>query len=178
MSDFNIEQMRSAIITLMEDAKESEKRHKEIQTQLLTINDALTAQKEREDHVKNYETDWDSFLIIEIEKTLSEFFPQFAETKAKSVVDTLKASRRNGDYRTFVSIYFEFKASENLKLRQFLKLVSACDRIKYYEKHPQAWKFEKTIANAKSELKFAKMCPHCGSTANMFYTRMEQEKLA
>ena len=112
-------------------------------------------------------THWDSLIINECENVLKDFFPNDANERAVSVLDGLKVCRRNEDYRFFIPTYAQLGASDNLKIRQLLKLLSAADRIIHFT-NTRAYTNQQ-LSTFRSEIKFARMCPECGAMANRFY---------
>lgn len=106
-----------------------------------------------------------AFLMVELT-------PYFNGTQAKMIVDCLNRCNQRGDYRYFIPMYE--MAKDNLEMRQLLKLVSAVHRYKFvYSKqhnHPQKY-------SLKSEIKYAKACPHCGALAAVLYDRLVKEGL-
>ena len=112
-------------------------------------------------------TFWDSLIINECENVLKDFFPSAANERAVSVLDGLKVCRRNEDYRFFIPTYVQLGASDNLKIRQLLKLVSAADRIIHFT-NTRAYTNQQ-ISSLRSAIKFARMCPECGAMADRFY---------
>ena len=112
-------------------------------------------------------TFWDSLIKTECANVLREFYPNDADEKAISILDGLKVCRRNEDYRFLIPTYFQFGASDNLKIRQLLKLVSAADRIIHFT-NTRAYT-KQQLSSLRSEVKFARMCPECGAMANRFH---------
>ena len=110
---------------------------------------------------------WDSLIKNECAKVLREFYPNDADENAVFILDGLKVCRRNEDYRFFNPIYRFFNSSENLKVRQLLKLVSAADRIIHFT-NTRAYN-NGQISSLRSDIKFAKKCHECGSMANRFH---------
>ena len=107
---------------------------------------------------------WDSLIKTESANVLKEFYPNDADERALSILEGLKISRRNEDYRSFIPTYWQFNARNNLKIRQLLKLVSAADRIIHFT-NTRAYNNQQ-LSSLRSEIKFARMCPECGSVAN------------
>ena len=107
---------------------------------------------------------WDSLIKTESAIILKEFYPNDADERALSILEGLKISRRNEDYRSFIPTYWQFNARNNLKIRQLLKLVSAADRIIHFT-NTRAYN-KQQLSSLRSEIKFARMCPECGSVAN------------
>jgi len=128
-----------------------------------TITTPITVNQEPEIEY----THWDSLIINECENVLKDFFPNDANERAVSVLDGLKVCRRNEDYRFFIPTYAQLGASDNLKIRQLLKLLSAADRIIHFT-NSRAYT-NKQLSTFRSEIKFARMCPECGAMANRFY---------
>jgi hypothetical protein len=104
-----------------------------------------------------------AFLMVELT-------PYFGGAGAKTIVDRLNRCNAIKDYRFFIPIYK--LAGEDLEKRQLLTLVSSVHRYKFiYSKHhqtPQKY-------SLKSEIKYAKACPHCGKLANVLYDRLVAE---
>jgi hypothetical protein len=93
----------------------------------------------------------------------------FGDEDAAHIVTALKRSCAIGDYRYLIPTYRV--AGEDLFKRQLLKLVSAVHRYKFgYNKSDQKY-------SLRSEIKYAKACPHCGKLANALYDRLVQENL-
>jgi hypothetical protein len=106
-----------------------------------------------------------AFLMVELT-------PYFGGAGAKAIVDRLNRCNAIKDYRFFIPIYK--MPGEDLDKRQLLKLVSSVHRYKFiYSKHhqtPQKY-------SLKSEIKYAKACPHCGALAAVLYDRLVAEGL-
>ena len=106
-----------------------------------------------------------AFLMVELT-------PYFGGAGAKTIVDRLNRCNAIKDYRFFIPIYK--LAGEDLQKRELLKLISAVHRYKFiYSKHhnsPQQY-------SLKSEIKYAKACPHCGALAAVLYDRLVKEGL-
>lgn len=145
-------------VTINGNIVEGERQH--IAQILGIISDTLTAP------IIEY-THWDSLIINECENVLKDFFPNDANERAVSILDGLKVCRRNEDYRFFNPTYAQLGASDNLKIRQLLKLVSAADRIIHFT-NTRAYT-NKQLSNFRSDIKFARKCPECGAMANRFH---------
>ena len=156
MSTLNIDQIHATL--------------SELQTQIKGITDSLATTMVAVDQLKKYETHWDSFLTVEVADILKEFYPQDAQTKTQEILSALKICRRNEDYRFLTPTYKMFNASENLKIRQLLKLISAADRIIHF-RNTRAYT-NMQLSSLKSELKYAKACPECGSIATKLWDRI------
>lgn len=117
-----------------------------------------------------YDTNWDAFLMIEMEKV-------FGEQLAKEVCDTLKLCRKYESYSYLCPMYVKMTTIQN---RQLLKLISAVDRIKFFTTNttPYNRKGDSYICGLKSEIKYAKICPHCGDIASTFYNRLLKEGIS
>ena len=144
---------------------EGEKQH--IAQILGIISDTLTAPVTVNQEPEVEYTFWDSLIINECENVLKDFFPSDANERAVSVLDGLKVCRRNEDYRFFTPTYAQLGASDNLKIRQLLKLLSAADRIIHFT-NTRAYTNQQ-ISSLRSTIKFARMCPECGAMADRFY---------
>ena len=116
---------------------------------------------------------WDSLIKTESAIVLKEFYPNDADERALSILEGLKISRRNEDYRSFIPTYWQFNARNNLKIRQLLKLVSAADRIIHFT-NTRAYN-KQQLSSLRSEIKFARMCPECGSMANNLWDRIMKD---
>ena len=116
---------------------------------------------------------WDSLIKTESANVLKEFYPNDADERALSILEGLKISRRNEDYRSFIPTYWQFNARNNLKIRQLLKLVSAADRIIHFT-NTRAYN-KQQLSSLRSEIKFARMCPECGSMANNLWDRIMKD---
>ena len=116
---------------------------------------------------------WDSLIKTESANVLKEFYPNDADERALSILEGLKISRRNEDYRSFIPTYWQFNARNNLKIRQLLKLVSAADRIIHFT-NTRAYNNQQ-LSSLRSEIKFARMCPECGSMANNLWDRIMKD---
>ena len=106
-----------------------------------------------------------AFLMVELT-------PYFGGAGAKLIVDRLNRCNSIKDYRFFIPIYK--LAGEDLDKRQLLKLISAVHRYKFiyskHHNHPQNY-------SLKSDIKYAKACPHCGALAAVLYDRLVKEGL-
>ena len=116
---------------------------------------------------------WDSLIKTESAIVLKEFYPNDADERALSILEGLKISRRNEDYRSFIPTYWQFNARNNLKIRQLLKLVSAADRIIHFT-NTRTYNNQQ-LSSLRSEIKFARMCPECGSMANNLWDRIMKD---
>jgi len=146
----------------------------QITAQLATVAESLTtlqealallqAQQAAKPNI-NALAPFSAFLMVELT-------PYFGGAGAKTIVDRLNRCNAIKDYRFFIPTYK--LAGEDLDKRQLLKIVSAVHRYKFiYSKHhntPQKY-------SLKSEIKYAKACPHCGALAAVLYDRLVKEGL-
>jgi hypothetical protein len=136
-----------------------------------TISQVTDTQSEQSDEVEYI--NWDTFVKNESSKLLSEFYADRSDHVADELVKGLKICRRNEDYRFLIPSYWQLNARENLKVRQFLKLVSACDRIVHFT-NTRTYTNQQ-LSTLRSEIKYARMCPECGSIANKFWDRVMKD---
>jgi hypothetical protein len=151
---------------------------KTMMEQMININTQI---KVEEDKI-NAATSWNSFLKTEIREVLKDY--PAVENITNMVMDALDVARRKGDYRKLIDVYRRIGCRHDAKLRQFVKLVVACDSIKFYSgmidstyKWRRKVSLEQMIANKKSTLRYTMLCPECGSIATNLYNRMKQEGL-
>ena len=71
-------------------------------------------------------------------------------------------------YLHFSPVYQWKGIKGDLEKRQLLKLISATYRVKYSRNLP-------LVYSLRSEIKYAKACPHCGALASAFYDRLVKE---
>jgi hypothetical protein len=130
----------------------------------------------------NAATSWNSFLKTEIREKLSSYLA--AEKMTNLLISALERARKCHDYRAVVDVYRKLGCRQDAKLRQFVKLVVACDSIKFYSgkidttySYSRKVALEQLISSKKSDIKYAKFCPECGSIAQKFWDRMKEEGL-
>ena len=109
---------------------------------------------------------------------LNEMTPIFGEKTSRNILKVLQKCRtEDHNYHHFSPVY-QWAAvkgqsdDEKLENRQLLKLISATYRVKY------AGKGDSQVYSLRSEIKYAKACPHCGKVASAFYDRLVKEKKA
>jgi predicted RNA-binding Zn-ribbon protein involved in translation (DUF1610 family) len=101
----------------------------------------------------------------------NEISAYFGKETAENIIKRLKTCRIEGNnYQLFSPVYHWKSVRGNLKNRQLLKLISAVYRIKYLKK-------DGNVYALKSDLKYAKECPECGSIASSLYDRLVSEGL-
>lgn len=127
-------------------------------------------------------TSWNSFLNTEICEKLSSY--PAAEDMTNILISTLERARKGRNYQAVNGVYRKLGCRTDAKLRQFVKLVVACDSIKFYSGKIDTTKSQirklalvQLIACKKSDIKYAKLCPECGSIAQKFWDRMKEEGL-
>jgi len=142
----------------------------------------INAQIEIEQDKINAATSWNSFLKTEIRTALSDY--PAVESITNMVMGALEVARRNEDYRALIDIYRRIGCRQDVKLRQFVKLVVACDSMKFYSgkidttySYGRKVALEHLVSSKKSDIKYAKLCPECGSIAQKFWDRMKEEGL-
>lgn len=133
---------------------------------LSTLQEALQQLQEQAQAIPtNHLAPFSAFLMVELT-------PYFTGTQAKMIVDRLNRCNAIKDYRFFGPMYK--LAGEDLQKRELLKLVSAIHRYKFiYSKHHNS----PNKYSLKSEIKYAKACPHCGALAAVLYDRLVKEGL-
>ena len=106
------------------------------------------------------------------EVVLAELTPHLGEQLSKKVVDLLEYCRKGyTDFGPFVAAYRW--VGNDIQKRQLLKTVSAVYRYKFTSKeYTNSYQY-----SLRSEIKYATICPHCGSIANALVDRLKQEKL-
>lgn len=106
---------------------------------------------------------FEDFIIVEIT-------PHFGSELAQEIVSTLIEIRNTcPDFRKFRKMYHKVATIEQ---RQLLKVISAAYRIKYAQ-----FLNETYLSGVFSTIKYATICPHCGSLASNFIIRLKQEGL-
>ena len=140
---------------------------------ITSVSDNSDTKEDESDEVEYI--NWDTFVE---EQTMQLMYDELGDDVcalelAKNLVCNLKVCRRCVDYRLLIPTYHEFAASSNLKVRQFLKLVSACDRIVHFT-NTRAYTNQQ-LSTLRSEIKYARMCPECGSIANKFWDRVMKD---
>ena len=151
---------------------------------LLKMSEPITSVSDNSD-TKEDESDeveyinWDTFVENETRDLLADYYKsmktEIVELRAEHLVSSLKFCRRVADYRLLIPTYHYFDASENPKIRQFLKLVSACDRIVHFTNSKYRHYTNQQLSSLRSEIKYARMCPECGSIANKFWDRVMKD---
>jgi len=170
MSDFTLQQLKD---TLEEVIHAQNVLTESVKTIAVSLAEIETTQREKEQQ----EDTWDNFLIKEMSDLLVEFYPETANDVSQDVVKALQLCRTHGDYRSLIPTYHQYNASENLKVRQMLKLVSAADRMKFFGKFAHRSYHKAYLSTLKSEIKYAKACPECGMIAGKIWDRMEKENM-
>jgi len=106
---------------------------------------------------------------------LNEMTPIFGEKTSRNILKVLQKCRtEDHNYHHFSPVY-QWAAvkgkndDEKLENRQLLKLISATYRVKY------ARNACGNVYSLRSEIKYAKACPHCGKVASAFYDRLVKE---
>ena len=106
---------------------------------------------------------------------LNEMTPIFGEKTSRNIIKVLQKCRtEDHNYHHFAPVY-QWAAvkgqsdDEKLENRQLLKLISATYRVKY------ARNACGNVYSLRSEIKYAKACPHCGKVASAFYDRLVKE---
>lgn len=98
-----------------------------------------------------------------------ELVPYFGESTSENIIKVLQKCRtESNNYLYFTPVYQWKGIKGDLEKRQLLKLVSATYRIKYSRNVP-------LVYSLRSEIKYAKACPHCGALASVFYDRLVKE---
>jgi len=105
---------------------------------------------------------FNAFLTVELT-------PYFGASGASMIVTKLKRCRAIGDFRYFIPAYK--LATDDLRKRQLLKVVSAVYRYKFGGyKNPEQY-------SLRSEIKYAKACDDCGVLAQVLVSRLIAEGL-
>lgn len=105
---------------------------------------------------------FNAFLTVELT-------PYFGAKGATMIVGKLKRCREIGDFRYFIPAYK--LATDDLRKRQLLKVVSAVYRYKFGGyKNPEQY-------SLRSEIKYAKACDDCGVLAQVLVSRLIAEGL-
>ena len=100
---------------------------------------------------------------------LNEMTPFFGEDTSRHIVKVLQKCRtEDHNYLHFSPVYQWKGIKGDLEKRQLLKLISATYRVKYSRNVP-------LVYSLRSEIKYAKACPHCGALASAFYDRLVKE---
>jgi hypothetical protein len=130
-----------------------------------TLNDAIV-QLQNQQQVSGAHSDelapFHAWLQVELT-------PFFGAKSAKLIVDKLNRSRAIGDFRHFTPVYKLVES--DIEKRQLMKAVSAVYRYKFggfrtSDKY-----------SLRSEIKYAKACPHCGALAQTLVNRLISEGL-
>lgn len=103
---------------------------------------------------------------------LAELTPHLGAQLSKKVVDLLEYCRKGyTDFGPFVAAYRW--VGNDIQKRQLLKTVSAVYRYKFTPKeYTNSYQYA-----LKSEIKYATICPHCGSIASTLVDRLKKENL-
>ena len=100
---------------------------------------------------------------------LNEMTPFFGDDTSRNIIKVLQKCRtEDHNYFHFSPVYQWKGIKGNLEKRQLLKLISATYRVKYSRNVP-------LVYSLRSEIKYAKACPHCGALASAFYDRLVKE---
>jgi len=101
---------------------------------------------------------------------LNEMTPFFGDDTSRNIIKVLQKCRtEDHNYFHFSPVYQWKGIKGNLEKRQLLKLISATYRVKYAEKG------DSQVYSLRSDIKYAKACPHCGALASAFYDRLVKE---
>ena len=123
-----------------------------------TAMDALTAQIKTLTEAEEFD------IFIQQELT-----PYFGEKTSRNILKVLQKCRtEDHNYLHFSPVYQWKGIKGDLEKRQLLKLISATYRVKYSRNLP-------LVYSLRSEIKYAKACPHCGALASAFYDRLVKE---
>ena len=123
-----------------------------------TAMDALTAQIKTLTEAEEFD------IFIQQELT-----PYFGEKTSRNILKVLQKCRtEDHNYLHFSPVYQWKGIKGDLEKRQLLKLISATYRVKYSRNLP-------LVYSLRSEIKYAKACPHCGKIASAFYDRLVKE---
>lgn len=106
------------------------------------------------------------------EVVLAELTPHLGAQLSKKVVDLLEYCRKGyTDFGPFVAAYRW--VGNDIQKRQLLKTVSAIYRYKFTPKeYTNSYQY-----SLRSEIKYATICPHCGSIASTLVDRLKAEGL-
>jgi len=156
---------------------------------ITSVSDNSDTKEDESDEVEYI--NWDTFVENETKKLLTEYWEEriskgtikknetmIAEqikSQTEHLISSLKFCRRCVDYRMLSPTYHYFGASEIPKVRRFLKLVSACDRIVHFTNSKYRHYTTKQLSTLRSEIKYARMCSECGSIANKFWDRVMKD---
>lgn len=170
--------MSDTLVTLQTQVNVLEDSIKTMMEQMEQINTQIKVEQDKIQAA----TSWNCFLKTEIREALKDY--PAVESITNMVIGALEVARRNEDYRALIDVYRRIGCRNDAKLRQFVKLVVACDSIKFYSgvidstyKWTRKVSLEQMIANKKSTLRYTMLCPECGSMATNLYNRMKQEGL-
>ena len=98
-----------------------------------------------------------------------ELTPYFGSAGATFIVSKLKLGRDCNDFRYLIPAYRLVKG--DIEKRQLLKTISAVYRYKFGGyKNPEKY-------SLRSEIKYAKVCDHCGKLAQTLVNRLIAEGL-
>ena len=101
---------------------------------------------------------------------LNEMTPIFGESTSRNIIKVLKKCRtEDHNYHHFSPVYQWKVIKGDLNKRNLLKLISATYRVKYSNKG------DTFVYSLRSDIKYAKACPHCGKLASAFYDRLVKE---
>ena len=156
---------------------------------MTSVSDNSDTKEDESDEIEYI--NWDAFVENETKTLLTEYWQErvsketikkhesmIAEqikSQTEHLINSLKFCRRCADYRMLSPTYHYFGASEIPKMRQFLKLVSACDRIVHFTNSKYRHYTTKQLSTLRSEIKYARMCSECGSIANKFWDRVMKD---
>jgi hypothetical protein len=135
-----------------------------LETSIKTLFDAVEELKTQQVTVSTTDelAPFSAFLMVELT-------PYFGGKGAKYIVDRLNRCRLIKDYRFFIPAYK--LVEDDLEKRQLLKTVSAVYRYKFGGfRNPEKY-------SLRSEIKYAKACPHCGKLAQVLVNRLIAEGL-
>jgi len=106
------------------------------------------------------------------EVVLAELTPHLGAQLSKKVVNLLEYCRKGyTDFGPFVAAYRW--VGNDIQKRQLLKTVSAIYRYKFTPKeYTNSYQY-----SLRSEIKYATICPHCGSIASTLVDRLKVEGL-
>jgi len=173
-----LSKMSDTLATLQTQVNVLEDSIKTMMDEMKKINHQIEIEQDK----INAATSWNSFLKTEIRERLSSYLA--AENMTNLLISTLERARKCHDYRAVVDVYRKLGCRQDAKLRQFVKLVVACDSIKFYSgkidttySYSRKVALEHLVSSKKSDIKYAKLCPECGSIAQKFWDRMKQEGL-
>jgi len=106
-------------------------------------------------------TPFNLFMVLTLTET-------FGKETSHEIVSLLDECRQMGDYHYFVGAY-QLIDRNNVEHRQLLLTASKVYRYKFGSGSNQN--------SLKSEIKYATMCPHCGSLASKMVDRLKAEGL-